>query len=204
MPDAYLQPYRDAQARHGASFDVTMWASPKTQRRRFEVFMQELDFSGKRVLDAGCSRGDFADYLLERGVPYGRFIGIDGLPEVIEHARARGLPRSRFEAGDFVESPQWLATDRPEIVTISGSLNTMDPPTAVRVLEGAWSGCEEALMFNFLSDRAGSAAAPQEYPAHRLPTMTLLDWALRQTPQVRFRQDYFPHGHDATVLMLRG
>ena len=204
MPDAYLQPYREAHSRHGAEFDVTMWASPVTQRLRFEVFAQLVDFTGKRVLDAGCSRGDFAAYLLERGIEYGQYVGIDGLGEVVEHARARGLPRSRFEVGDFVERPEWLATDRPEIVTISGSLNTMDLPTAIRVLEGAWAGADEALLFNFLSDRAGAMAPPQEYPAHRLPTLELLDWALRKTPQVRMTQDYFDHGHDATVLMRRG
>lgn len=204
MNDAYLQPYVDAQARYGDGFDVTLWASPKTQRQRFELFTQVLDFTGKRVLDAGCSRGDFAAYLLETGMEYDQFIGIDGVPEVIDHARNRGLARCRFEAGDFVAEPKWLATDRPEIVTLSGTLNTMDLATTVGVLEGAWAACEETLLFNFLSDQAGPMAPRQEYPAHRLPTLTLLEWALKHTPLVQLRQDYFPHGHDATVLMRRG
>ena len=204
MSDAYLQPYRDAQTQHGSGFDVTMWARPATQRLRFEVFTQMFNFGGRRVLDAGCSRGDFAAYLIERGVDYGRFIGIDGLSEVIEFARGRDLPESRFEAGDFVKSPQLMATESPHVVTISGSLNTMDVETAIRVLEGAWAGCEEALLFNFLSDRCGPDAPEQAYPARRLPTMTLLDWALSKTPSVQMRQDYFEHGHDATLLLKKG
>lgn len=203
MTDAYLQPYLDAQREHGTHFDVTMWARPETQRLRFDVFCQMLYLEGKSVLDAGCSRGDFAAFMLERGVNYGRFIGVDGVPEVIEFASGRGLPHSQFVAGDFVKTPSLMATDSPQIVTISGSLNTMDADTALRVLEGAWAGCSEALVFNFLSDRAGPDAPPQEYPANRLPTLQLLDWALQKTPNVQLRQDYFPHGHDATILMRR-
>ena len=203
MKDAYLKPYRDAQAEHGSDFDVTMWARPETQRRRFDVFCQMLYLEGKTVLDAGCSRGDFAAYLLERDVTYGRFIGIDGLDEVIAFARGRELPDSRFEVGDFVRQPELLATGSPQVVTISGSLNTMDAATAIRVLEGAWAGCGEALAFNFLSDRCGPGAPPQEYPAQRLPLMELLDWSLTQTPNVQLRQDYFAHGHDATLLLKK-
>ncbi|MEM9420665.1 MAG: methyltransferase domain-containing protein, partial [Planctomycetota bacterium] len=136
MTDAYLQPYLDAQRTHGTDFDVTLWARPETQRRRFDVFCQMLYLEGKTVLDAGCSRGDFAAYMLERGITYGTFIGVDGVPEVIEFANGRGLPNSRFLAGDFVKTPSLLATDSPQIVTISGSLNTMDAETAIRVLEG--------------------------------------------------------------------
>jgi SAM-dependent methyltransferase len=203
VSDAYLQPYRDAQQTHGASFDVTMWARPETQQLRFRVFTEMLDFTGRRVLDAGCSRGDFAAYLIDAGIEYGRFIGIDGLPEVIDFARQRGLRESRFEAGDFVSEPGWLATESPQIVTISGSLNTMDLSTVLSVLEGAWAGGPQTLLFNFLSDRIGSDAPPQEYPAKRQPTLRLLEWALEQTPSVRLRQDYFPQGHDATILMQR-
>lgn len=203
MNDAYLKPYQDAQAQHGSDFDVTMWARPETQRRRFEVFSQMLFLDGKSILDAGCSRGDFAAYLIERGVAYGRFIGIDGLDEVIEFARGRDLPNSRFEAGDFVKEPGLLATGSPQVVTISGSLNTMDVATAIGVLEGAWAGCSEALAFNFLSDRCGAKAPPQEYPAQRLPLMELLDWSLTKTPNVQLRQDYFDHGHDATLLLKK-
>ena len=201
MSDAYLQPYRDAQAAHGTGFDVTLWARPATQRRRFRVFTQMLELRGKRLLDAGCSRGDLAGYLLEHDIAYGHYVGVDGLDSVIEHARQRDLPHSRFEAGDFVLQPQLMNLDDPDVVAISGSLNTMDLPTALTVLQGAWEGCGEALVFNFLSDRAGPQAPPQEYPAHRLPTMKLLDWALDQTPAVQLRQDYLPHGHDATILM---
>ena len=38
--------------------------------------------------------------------------------------------------------------------------------------------------------------------ATRFDTLDWLDWALRTTPNVRFRQDYL-QGHDATIAMLK-
>ncbi len=209
MNDAYLEPYRRAQADHGESFDVTLWARPETQQRRFRVFSEMVDLNGCRILDAGCSRGDFAAWMIEAGVDYTHFHGVDGVEAVVDFARQRGLPRTSFAAADFVRQPGRLGADlpddeRPDVVAISGTLNTMDWPTARGVLEAAWAGCRETLVFNFLSDRCGPGAPPQLEPAVRLPTDAILDWALRQTWDVTFRQDYFDHGHDASVRMARG
>ena len=209
VKDAYLEPYRRAQATHGASFDVTLWARPETQQRRFGVFAELVDFSEKRILDAGCSRGDFAAWLGERDINYAHFRGVDGVEAVIDFARGRALPRADFVAADFVREPGTLGADlaeaeRPDVVVISGTLNTMDWPTARGVLEAAWAGCGNTLIFNFLSNRCGPEAPVQLKPAVRLPTDAVLDWAMSQTWNVVFRQDYFAHGHDATVRMARG
>lgn len=209
MNDKYLEPYRQAQATHGASFEATLWARPETQQRRFAVFAEMVEFSGRRILDAGCSRGDFAAWLNEQGVDYAHFLGVDGVDEVIAFAQQRGLPRAAFVAADFVRDPDALgaglaADQRPDVVAVSGTLNTMDWPTARGVLEAAWAGCTDTLVFNFLSDRCGPGAPVQLDPAVRLPTDAVLDWAWSQTWNVTFRQDYFDHGHDATVRMVRG
>jgi SAM-dependent methyltransferase len=199
--DHYLQPYRRAHGRFGSDFPVTLWASLSSQQTRFAVMAHMVNFTGKRVLDAGCSRGDFARYLLDHDQPYAQFIGVDALGEVIDHARARPLPRSAFYCEDFVTHPETLAIGAPQVVAISGSLNTMAARTALSVLEAAWEAAGETLIFNFLSDRTGPRAQPQFRPAHRLPTLELLDWAMRKTWAVRFRQDYFDQGHDGTIRM---
>jgi SAM-dependent methyltransferase len=199
--DTYLHPYRQAVGRVGHGFEVTLWANPDSQRRRFEVMAQMCDVTDKRVLDAGCSRGDFARFLLDAGHTYQQFVGLDALGEVIDHARQRHLPRAAFYCKDFVTYPEALALDEPQVVAISGSLNTMDNRTALSVLEAAWEAAGETLIFNFLSDRTGPRAQPQAPPVHRLPTMELLAWAMRKTWAVQFRQDYFDQGHDATIRM---
>jgi len=201
--DHYLDPYREAQKSHGSDFKVTLWANEKSQRLRFRVMTEMMFFAGKRVLDAGCSRGDFAAYLIERDIPYEKYIGVDGLDEVVDYANSRDLARSEFRAGDFVTDPSLLSVGQPQVIAISGTLNTMEDGTAVTLLDHAWRTTSQALIFNFLSDEASPEAPRQKPPARRLPTKMLLDWALSHTPSVRFRQDYFAMGHDATVLMWK-
>ena len=201
--DPYLSPYRDAAAAHGSDFGVTLWASPKSQRVRFDVLMQMIDFTGKRLLDAGCSRGDFATHLIQHGVRYERYIGIDGLEGVIDYAQQRGLPDAEFHVADMVNQPEALRRGEPQIVVISGTLNTMSNRAVRRALDAAWDAADEALIFNFLSNRTGRYAPPQGKPARRLDTLWLMDWALSKTWSVEFRQDYFDQGHDATILMRK-
>ena len=202
-PPAYLRPYVEAERRTGPGFAATLWARPDSQERRFEVFAEQLDLQGKVLLDAGCGSGDLAAWLQGRGIGYGRYVGVDGVEPVLVHARGRGLPDAEFVVGDLVTDPALLATGSPGVTLISGTLNTMPLPVALRVLENAWAGCSEVLAFNFLSDRVGPGATPQHDPAIRLPTMDLLAWAFGKTWDVVYRQDYFPHGHDGTVVMRK-
>lgn len=200
----YLQPYRQAHDDHGSDFRVTLWANERSQQLRFRVMTEMVFMLGKRVLDAGCSRGDFAAYMLQKEVAYGSYVGVDAVEPVVAYANTRGLARSRFVAGDFVSDPACLTIDRPQIIAISGTLNTMDDEMAIGLLGQAWQATSETLVFNFLSDRAADGAPSQLGPARRLPTVKLLDWALTQTPTVRMRQDYFRFGHDATIMMRKG
>jgi len=201
--DHYLNPYQESARKHGSSFDVTLWASKDTQERRFNVFTQMCFLADKRVLDAGCSRGDLAAFLIGREIPFQRYVGVDALCDVIRYAQGRNLPRSEFHCGDFMTDPKLLSISDPQVICISGSLNTMDDRQAIKTLELAWGATSEALIFNFLSDRAGPDAPAQTGPARRMGTLKLLDWALEQTWCVSFRQDYFASGHDATILMQK-
>ncbi len=203
MAEPYLKPYRDHVDEHGAGFAATLWASRESQRRRFDAIVQSGYFGGKRVLDAGCSRGDFAEYLIERGIDYDRYVGVDGVDEVIDHAQRQNIPRSEFHVGDLVADPALFTLSEPHIIVVSGTLNTMTDDQVDTLLQSAWRATRQTLMFNFLSDRCGPGASPQAYPARRLNTLAWLDWAFRRTHHVVFRQDYFPHGHDAMIVMRK-
>lgn len=203
MPDDYLDPYRDAQDDFGNEFGVTLWANTKSQQRRFKVLAQMCYLPGKRILDAGCSRGDFAEYLNTQGLEYGHYIGVDGLPEVIDYAHKRALPRAEFHAGDFVADPSLLSIGHPQVIVFSGTLNTMDDTTVTKLLDAAWQACSETLLFNFLSSRSTIDRRTELGPARRLDPVKYLDWAMRRTPVVHFRQDYFKRGHDATIKMAK-
>jgi SAM-dependent methyltransferase len=204
LHDAYLEPYRQALTRHGCGFRVSLWASPARQRRRFAVMARMARLAGQRVLDAGCGRGDFAAFLLEHHVEFAQYVGVDALAEVIDYAGRQALPRCRFVQGDVLRSPELLLSGQPQVICLCGTLNTMTDAQVFALLEAAWGATGRSLVFNFLSDRVSAGAVPQRLPVRRFDTLAMLDWALKRTSQVSFRQDYLRHGHDATILMRKG
>lgn len=209
----HLRPYTDAVEHLGATFEATLWASRAHQRTRFEVLLGMCPFEGHSVLDAGCARGDLGVFLVEQSSGAGRYIGVEGVPELVNAAKGHAPAGSFVGLGDFVSDPGSLSRvareagesdGRADVVVFSGSLNTLRTEGALEVLARAWPLCRKALAFNFLSDRcAASLRAGETGPAHRFDTGRVLDWAMSATPAVLFRQDYFPGGHDATVVMLR-
>jgi len=203
MTERYLKPYADYAGRHGTDVGVTLWANERSQQLRFSVMAQMIFLGGKRILDAGCSRGDFAAFLVENDIDYARFVGVDGIREVIDFASQRSLPRAEFVVADLVTQPDIYRTGQPQIICLSGTLNTMSDNQVQTVLDSAWDAADEAFIFNFLSSRHGRGVRNRQDPARRLDTMKLLDWAMTQTPNVAFRQDYFAQGHDATILMRK-
>ncbi len=199
----YLEPYRQEVKAHGAGTNATLWASARSQEIRFAAIAGAIELTGRRVLDAGCGPGDFADWLLRHGFQYESFVGVDGVPEVVQTAVTRKLARSRWVHADLLRSAEAMNQARPEIITMSGTLNTMDLDTAVQLLENCWAAASHALVFNFLCTTHGSDAPPQEYPANRLDTHRLLDWAATKTWAVSYHQDYFPNAHDGMIVMTR-
>ncbi len=207
---SYLAPYRAALASHGASFEATGWKNRDMQLARFDIMMEMTDFTGRVIVDAGSGLGGMAEHLNERGVQYGRYIGLDAMPEMIDQSRTRNIPEAEFVVSDFAGETD--SFDRftkraggpgAELIIFSGSLNTMHEDAALEVLERAWAAATEGVLFNFLSDRAvPKLLAKDAAPARRFNTIRLLDWALTKTPAVQFRQDYFA-GHDATIAMFR-
>ena len=210
---AYLEPYEVAAKRHGASFEATLWASRDAQRERFCIIGMMAELSGRVLLDAGSGCGDLALFLRESGVHPARYIGLEGVSRVASAACECAIPGAEFVEADFVADHQVFARHQPDVVVFSGSLNTLDQSEALAVLDRAWAavgaapclaqGQSAALVFNFLSDRCSDRLRRQDSsPARRFDTTAMLDWALHRCPAVRFRQDYLPEGHDATIAMI--
>ncbi len=207
---AYLRPYRAAVDRIGPRFEALLWSSPQTQKARFRVVTDMLDFSGRTVLDAGCGRADFARWLCQERIGYARYVGLDGVGEMVRFAQEQGLPNACFRTIDFVADPGAFipAPDAPiaDIVLFSGSLNTIPEPAAMQALDRAWLACREALVFNFLSVADPAPGGPEPTnahgPARRFSTAQMLVWAQERTPLVALRTDYLD-GQDATIVMRK-
>lgn len=201
----YLEPYREAVRQHGPGFSATLWSSPEGQRRRFDVMIElaACELIGHTVLDAGCGTGDLAVHLIQRGVKFTRYIGIDAVPEVIAAANNRHLPQCDFHHGDVVHDQSIFTAHHPDVICISGMLNTMDERTARQVVSSAFDAADRTVIFNFLSDRAGPDCLQRDVrPARRFNTVQWIDWALSRTPLVQFTQEYLD-GHDATIVMRK-
>ncbi len=213
---AYLRPYQEAVDAHGPRFEALLWNRPETQLVRFAALVSMLDLVGATLADMGCGRADLAVYLRDQGVGYAGYVGVEGVQELCEasekRAASEGLERCVFRRLDFVADaeafPALVREDAVQAFVFSGSLNTLEQPGAMAVLQRAWDALGSTpggvLAFNFLSDRHGDPSRTDENtgPAIRFDTLAMLDWAMTQTPLVRFRQDYLG-GHDAAITMLR-
>jgi SAM-dependent methyltransferase len=207
--ERYLEPYRDAVKRFGPGFQATLWSSREAQQLRFDVMIDVAQrgsmclkgLEGCTILDAGCGAGDFAQCLIERGVNFTRYVGVDAVTEMIDLARQKNLARCEFIVGDLLGDQSLLTNVKPDFVCISGTLNTMDEEHARILVKAAFDAATQGVLFNFLSNRPDEQWHDKDLgPARRFDTIRWLDWTLHLTPRVRFTQDYLD-GHDATIMM---
>ncbi len=212
-PDAdspYLEPYREAVEAGGASFEALLWRNRDFQVKRFETIAGMADPTGRVVADMGCGRADLLAWMHAERVAYGKYVGVEGVPELLRFCRARAidekLPEATFVEADFAAADDVFSSLVSEhgvdMIVFSGSLNTFLQAQATAVLERAFGalGDDGVLIFNFLSMRCPPEANPHPKPAHRFNPVELLDWALGRTRLTRLRHDYLM-GHDATIAM---
>lgn len=210
----YLEPYLLAAEKFGAGFDALLWQSPKAQRLRFRTIATMAAVKGRVVADVGCGNADLMLDLIRRGRGPSRYIGVDGVPAMLTHARevlaGAGVADAELIEADFVRDAglaEALVRGRgAQVVVFCGSLNTL-PEAEAQVVLGRfwealvrWGGDGGTLLFNYLSDRHDRDRTPATAPAVRFDPVRMVHWALHRTPMVTFRHDYLG-GHDATVCM---
>lgn len=193
---SYLNPYLRAAKRYGGRFESLLWASPDTQKARFDALARLCQFQQRQILDVGCGRADLLDYLLARGLKPEHYVGIDAVPELVDAARSKRHPNSLILHTDFLREPQRLLVGA-DVVVFCGSLNTLTTADFYRMIRTGFEAATEALVFNFLSSPRLAAAswltwhAPDE----------VLGFARRLTPDVAFLSDYMDG--DGTIVLRK-
>jgi hypothetical protein len=157
--ESYLVPYLQAAEKYGGGFSALLWASPKTQRARFDAIQRAFDMDGRSVLDAGCGRADLMGFLLDQNVRPADYIGLEAVDALASAAEARAYTNSRIIRGDFIRDPARLFVGA-DVIVFSGSLNTMDDGAFYRTIARAYEAAAQAVVFNFLSS---AALAGKEY-----------------------------------------
>ncbi|HEX8524278.1 MAG TPA: class I SAM-dependent methyltransferase [Tepidisphaeraceae bacterium] len=196
MPPHYLQPYSAAAQRFGGGFGSLLWASPKTQRARFDALVRLADFGVARILDLGCGRCDLLDYLLARSIVPAQYIGVEAIAPLADAARGRNFASTTVIDGDFIKNPS-LMNQRADVIVFSGSLNTLEPKQFYLTLDAAFAATTDTLVFNFLSTPllAGKPFLHWHHPED------VAEFARGLTPDVRYVNDYLDG--DCTLMMRK-
>jgi SAM-dependent methyltransferase len=152
--EPYLVPYLQAAERFGDGFGSLLWASPKTQRARFEAICRAVSPAGKSVLDVGCGRADYLPFLIERRIYPADYTGIEAVETLATAAKDQlanlsNKAPARILSADFVREPARMFVGA-DIVMFSGSLNTLDDAEFYVTLRRAFDAAAEAVVFNFL------------------------------------------------------
>ena len=193
----YLKPYLTAARRYGGGFGSLLWASPRTQRLRFDALIRAVGgdvLRGRRLLDLGCGRADLLDHLRQRKVEPAAYVGIEAVPELADVAAAKGATVVR---GDFVRDPDLMRSAGADVVVVSGSFNTVDRATFDPCVRAAWAAAGTALAFNFLAST--ELAGQPHLTWHRPADLRALAASL--SADVGYWDDYLPG--DATVVIRR-
>jgi hypothetical protein len=195
-PPAYLLPYLDAVGRHGAKFESLLWANPSAQAARFAALARWCELGDRVVLDAGCGRADFLQYLLGQEIKPAQYLGIEAVEELAAAAQSKSLPGAIIMRADFVDEP--LILDRAaHVIVFSGSLNTLSPHEFYETLRLGWEYTKSELAFNFLcSPRLASA---RHLTWHRMADVLELAYSLTGDVAV---DDSYRNG-DCTIVLRK-
>jgi hypothetical protein len=197
--EAYLEPYRRAADVHGAGFGSLLWASVDTQERRFDALARLCDMGGKRVLDAGCGRGDLLPFLMRRGVYPAEYRGVEAVEELAAAADCMAIDASEHlqtsvVLGDFVRNPALL--DHPaDVLVLSGSLNTLEDRGFYATLDNLLRLPWRRVGFNFLSS---PKLAGVEWLYWREPC-AIMDYLKGRCAEIAILEDYLEG--DCTVAV---
>lgn len=218
----YLDPYRDAVEQLGASFEALLWRSREYQLVRFRVLIETAAaglapaepglstgaLANRVIADLGCGRGDLLTWLESHDVPFGRYLGIEAIPELAAATRERTAGTAHADvievdfAGDEDLFESLVRAHGATVFLFSGSLNTFAQDEAERVIARACRALESvpsgAVVFNFLSSYSPSAHLADTGPAVRFDTARAIAFASGLSRSFAVRHDYL-RGHDATI-----
>jgi hypothetical protein len=192
----YLEPYEQAARRHRGGFESLLWASPRSQRARFEAIVRACDLNGQSVLDAGCGRADLMAYLLERKIRPADYIGLEAVNALADEAETQKHPDARILRGDFVVEPGKLFVGA-DVIVFSGSLNTLDDAAFYETLNRAIDATAHAVVFNFLNS---TALAGKDY-LHWRRTDHVVSHLRSRSNDIHTFSDYLPG--DCTIAVFK-
>lgn len=186
--------YQSLLAKHGNIREVAGWGGQESQVTRFEVFCQQMPLTDSDILDVGCGRGDFLDYLKSSHRVPKSYTGVELIPEIARYAQTNHSEAS-IVVGDLAE----VCIPQVDYAMASGIFNlcTPDHDTWMKgTVERMFQNARKGVAFNVLSRHAPKHLDGQYYA----DPSDWLGWCLQLTPFVIFRHDYAVH--DVTFFLF--
>jgi len=131
------------------------WDSRYNQLIRFQVLIDNIELSGKSILDVGCGLGDLCSYILEQGIDVD-YTGVDILAEMIADAQ-KNCPVGNFICADIFKDKKVFGTKRFDVVFASGTFNLKLGNNEIFIAEMVKRFSEfsrEYFAFNMLHERS--------------------------------------------------
>ncbi len=223
MTGDYLKPYKEAVESGGTGFESLLWKNRQYQQTRFRVICEVASaglnaheqpadlsvLSGRVIADMGAGRADMLRWLVDHKVEYGRFIAVEGVPELAQFCRQR-LADEKLGEAEVIEADFAAKADLFEslvrsrgvgLICFSGSLNTFDESHALTIVRRAFAAVKPrggCVVFNFLSNLVHEPPSGDTGPARRFDTVAFYRALAKLTPRTILRHDYL-EGHDATI-----
>lgn len=168
---------------HGDRPEAVRWSS-KGQVNHYQALLDVGDLSGKRILDFGCGKGDFYQFLRDRGIAVD-YTGLDINEKLIALAQ-RKFPETRFRVLDIERE---VLEEDFDYIFLCGvfNLRVQGLDEAIRnTLTILFKRCRVALAFNALSDHNPA----KDFELHYLPPEELFHFAVKNlSPYVSLRHD---------------
>ncbi|MBW5448460.1 methyltransferase domain-containing protein [Cohnella sp. CFH 77786] len=196
---ATIERYKERFGLYGYSPKTLGWFKGK-QRLRFQMLTSFFPLQEHQsYLDVGCGFGDLNLILKEKGLPYS-YLGVDLVEELIHFGNQMfNEPNIQFILGDFLKIEFQSSYD---YVISSGMFNHKFEKTdnyqfIEKCMEKAFSLCNVAIAFDFLSDKVDYK---HDHTFHSSPEK-ILSMAYRLSRNVVLRNDYMPF--EFTVIVFK-
>jgi SAM-dependent methyltransferase len=196
--NAVIQFYREQLKHARAPHEALGWNDLESQQKRFEALCRVGDLNSSTILDIGCGTGDLKAYL---DLHYHDFsyIGIDHMPEFIEHANKKmgEQPRTFFVMCDFTTDGLSMA----DYILASGSLsyrsaNAMYPFSIIRKM---YQHARKAVAFNLLD--GDYRYYPAEHVLKGYNRYEILSYCLRLATRAELVTGYL--ADDFTIMLYK-
>ena len=182
--------YSEVIHRHGMSAQGVHWNSQATQYKRFEVLLSMIELNREdSIVDAGCGFGALYTYLQEQQHPFGHYIGLEVMEEMVVAASEKLICDLRL-CNILVDT-----LPKADYYLCSGGMNILSRDEAVIFIERCLEASAKGFIFNLLEGKDESLV----YNYYQPRELEVLAETLGVTCSIK--RGYLPK--DFTVLFLK-